>query len=64
MTPLYEIVLVAIMIVQNPLGGPLTLEYQPLDYYNSWNTCRQEQKRLSQTKDKRTGYMCVKVDRN
>jgi len=63
MTPLYEIVLVAIMIVQNPSGGPLTLEYQPLDYYNSWNTCRQEQKRLSQTKDKRTGYICVKVDR-
>jgi hypothetical protein len=64
MTPLYEIVLVAIMIVQNPSGGPLTLEYQPLDYYNSWKTCRQEQKRLSQTKDKRTGYICVKVDRN
>ena len=64
MTPLYEIVLVAVMIVQSPLGGPLTLEYQPLDYYNSLNTCRQEQKRLSQKQDKRTGYMCVKVDRN
>jgi len=64
MIPLYEIVLVAVMIVQSPLGGPLTLEYQPLDYYNSWNTCRQEQKRLSHKQDKRTGYICVKVDRN
>ena len=63
MIPLYEIVLVAVMVTQSPLGGPLTLEYQPLDYYNSWNTCRQEQKRLSQTKDKRTRYVCVKVDR-
>ena len=63
-TPLYEIVLVAVMIVQNPLGGPMSLEYQPLDYYNSWTQCRQEEKRLSKTKDKRTGYICVKVDRN
>jgi len=64
MTPLYEIVLVAVMVAQNPASGSLTLEYQPLDYFTSWNTCRQEQKRLSQTKDKRTGYICVKVDRN
>ena len=63
-TPLYEIVLVAVMIVQNPAGGPMTLEYQPLDYYNSWARCYQEEKRLSRNKDKRTGYMCVKVDRN
>ena len=66
MTPLYEIVLVAVMIVQSPLGGPLTLEYQPLDYYNSWNTCRREERRLqSQIKEREKirAYICLKVDR-
>ena len=62
--PMYEIVLVAVMIVQNSAGGPMTLEYQPLNYYNSWAPCYQEEKRLSRNKDKRTGYICVKVDRN
>jgi hypothetical protein len=62
--PMYEIVLVAVMIVQPPAGGPMVLEYQPLDYFNSWPKCYQEEKRLSQTKDKRTGYICVKVDRH
>ena len=62
--PLHEIVLVAVMIAQNPAGGPATLEYQSVDYYNSWARCYQEEKRLSRNKDKRTGYMCVKIDRN
>jgi len=63
MTPLYDIVLVAVMIVYSPFG-PAQLEYQSVDYYNSWARCYQEEKRLSRTKDKRTGYMCLRVDRN
>jgi len=67
MTPLYEIVLVAVMIVQSPLGGPLTLEYQPLDYYNSWNTCLREERRLQarlKERERIRAYICLKVDRN
>ena len=62
--PMYEIVLVAVMLVQNPAGSSMTLEYQPLDYFNSWSRCYQEEKRLSRTKDKRTGYICVKVSKD
>jgi hypothetical protein len=64
MTPMYDIVLVAVMIVQNSAGSSMTLEYQPLDYFNSWSRCYQEEKRLSRTKDKRTGYICVKVSKD
>jgi hypothetical protein len=61
--PLPEIVLVAVMVVHSPFG-PAQLEYQSVDYYNSWSKCRQEQKRLSQKQDKSTAYICLKVDRN
>jgi hypothetical protein len=61
--PLYDIVLVAVMVVQNPFGAS-QLEYQAIDYYTSWAKCYQEEKKWSRTKDQRTGYMCVKIDRN
>jgi len=61
MLPMYEIVLVAVMIVKVPYGES-RIEYQSVDYFNSWSRCYQEEKRLSRTKDKRTGYICVKVD--
>ena len=63
MTPLYDIVLVAVMVVQSPFG-PVQLEYQSVDYYNSWSRCNQEQRRLSQKQDRRTAYLCLKTDRN
>jgi len=66
MIPLYEIVLVAVMVIQGPAGRPLTLEYQPLDYYNSWNTCRKEQRRLQsriREREQIRAYVCLKVDR-
>jgi len=66
MTPLYEIVLVAVMVTQSPAGGPLSLEYQPLDYYNSWSTCLKEERRLqAQVKERERirAYICLKVDR-
>lgn len=61
--PLHEIVLVAVMVAHSPFG-PAQLEYQSVDYYNSWSKCRQEQKRLSKKQDKSTAYICLKVDRN
>jgi len=67
MIPLYEIVLVAVMVTQSPAGGPVTLEYQPLDYYTSWSTCRREERRLqAQIKERERirAYICLKVDRN
>ncbi len=62
-TPLHEIVLVAVMVVYSPFG-PAQLEYQSVEYYSSWDRCRQEQKRLSQKQNKQTAYICLKVDRN
>jgi hypothetical protein len=67
MTPLYEIVLVAVMVTQNYAGGSLALEYQPLDYYNSWSTCQKEERRLQsriREQQKIKAYICLKVDRN
>lgn len=61
--PLHEIVLVAVMVTHSPFG-PAQLEYQSVEYYNSWTRCRQEQRRLSQKQDKQTAYICLKVDRN
>ena len=67
MIPLYEIVLVAVMVTQSPAGGPLTLDYQPLDYYNSWNTCLREERRLQarlKERERIKAYICLKVDRD
>jgi len=66
MTPLYEIVLVAVMVTQSPAGGPITLDYQPLDYYTSWSTCQREQRRLQsriREREQVRAYICLKVDR-
>ena len=61
--PLHDIVLVAVMVMYTPTGQP-RVEYQPVEYYSSWSNCHQEEKRLSRTKDNRTGYICLKVDRD
>ena len=61
--PLYDIVLVTAMVVQNPFSTP-KLEYQSVDYYSSWAKCYQEEKRLSRDKDPRALYICVPIDRN
>jgi len=67
MIPLYEIVLVAVMVTQGPAGGPVTLEYQPLDYYTSWSTCLKEERKLQarlRERERIRAYICLKVDRN
>jgi len=66
MTSLYEIVLVAVMVTQGPAGGPMSLEYQPLDYYNSWSTCLKEERKLQariKDRERTRAYICLKVDR-
>ena len=66
MTPLYEIVLVAVMVTQGPAGGPMSLEYQPLDYYNSWSACLKEERKLQariKDRERTRAYICLKVDR-
>ena len=66
MIPLYEIVLVAVMVVQGSAGGPMSLEYQPLDYYNSWSTCLKEERKLQariKDRERTRAYICLKVDR-
>jgi len=66
MTPLYEIVLVAVMVTQSPAGGPLSIQYQPLDYYNAWSICQKEQRRLQsriREREQIRAYVCLKVDR-
>jgi hypothetical protein len=66
MTPLYEIVLVAVMITQSTASGQLSLEYQPIDYYTSWSTCQREQRRLQsriRERERIRAYICLKVDR-
>lgn len=62
MTPLYDIVLVAVMVVHSPFG-PVQLEYQSVDYFNSWARCRQEQQCMTQKQNKRTAYICLKTDK-
>ena len=62
MTPLYDIVLIAVMVVHSPFG-PSQVEYRSVDYYNSWARCNQDQKRMTQKQDKRTAYICLKADR-
>jgi hypothetical protein len=65
-TPLYEIVLVAVMVTQSPAGGSVTLDYQPLDYYTSWSTCLKEERRLQarvRERERIRAYICLKVDR-
>jgi len=67
MTPLYEIVLVAVMVTQNPASGQLSIHYQPLDYYTSWSTCQKEERRLQariQERERIKAYICLKVDRD
>lgn len=58
-----DIVLVAVIIVKTDFGN-YQLEYQPLDYYSSMNTCVAERNRLQKKPEKGLTYICLKVDRN
>jgi hypothetical protein len=67
MIPLYEIVLVAVTVIQNPASGQLSIQYQPLDYYTSWSTCQKGERRLQaqiRERERIKAYICLKVDRD
>ena len=57
----------AVIVTQAPAGALVTLEYQPLDYYNSWSTCLKEERRLQarvRERERIRAYICLKVDRD
>ena len=60
-----DIVLVAVMLVQDPTTQKFDLRYEPLKYYGNWSQCFREEKQLSKkNQDDRKSYICVVVDRN
>ena len=59
-----DIVLMAIMVIQNPTTQIYELQYRPLDYFKSMTTCNIEKIRLQNKPDKGISYVCLKVYRN
>ena len=62
MTPI-EFVLVAVMIVKNPINNALELDYAPLDHFRSMQACIVERNRLQKkVMNNVKTYICLKVD--
>ena len=61
MTPI-EFVLVAVMIVKNPINNALELDYAPLDHFRSMQACIVERNRLQNKMNSGKTYICFKVD--
>ena len=61
MTPI-EFVLVAVMIVKNPINNALELDYAPLDHFRSMQACIVERNRLQKKMNLGKTYICLKVD--
>ena len=61
MTPI-EFVLVAVMIVKNPINNSLELDYAPLDHFRSMQSCIVERNRLQKKMNSGKTYICLKVD--
>jgi hypothetical protein len=57
-----EFVLVAVMVVKNPINNSLELEYLPLDHYRSMQTCVVERNKLQKKPNTGKTYVCLKVD--
>ena len=62
MTPI-EFVLVAIMVIENPNTKALELNYVPMDYFKTMQSCNIEKNRI-QRKTSNKVYICLKVDRD
>ena len=61
MTPI-EFVLVAVMIVKNPINNALELDYTPLDHFRSMQSCIVERNRLQKKMNPgKTGEFDTKV---
>jgi hypothetical protein len=61
MTPI-EFVLVAVMIVKNPINNSLELDYASLDHFRSMQSCIVERNRLQKKNNPGKTYICLKVD--
>jgi len=62
-TPI-EFVLVAVMIVNNPINNALELDYAPVDHFRSMQSCIVERNRLQKKPNTGKTYICLKVDRD
>ena len=63
MTPL-EFVLVAIMVIENPNTKALELNYVPMDYFKTMQSCNIEKNRIQKKTSNNKIYICLKVDRD
>lgn len=59
-----DIVLIAVMAVQNPYSKQYEIYYEPLDYFKTIGECNKEQARLAAKKKPGVRYVCLTVDRN
>ncbi len=63
MTPI-EFVLVAIMVIENPNTKALELNYIPMDYFKTMQSCNIEKNRIQKKTSNSKVYICLKVDRD
>jgi len=59
-----DIVLVAVMAVQNPISKQYEIYYEPLDYFKSIGECNKEQTRLTKKNQLGVRYVCLPVDKD
>ena len=59
-----DIVLVAVMAVQNPISKQYEIYYEPLDYFKSIGECNKEQARLTKKNQLGVRYVCLPVDKD
>jgi hypothetical protein len=63
--PLTDVVLVAVMLIQDPVTQKFDLKYTALDYYRTFAECYIEEKRLTKKNiDTRRAYICVRIDKD
>jgi hypothetical protein len=63
--PISDVVLVAVMLIQDPLTQKFNLKYNALEYYQTFAECYAEEKKLTKKNiDIRTAYICVRVDKD
>jgi hypothetical protein len=63
--PLTDVVLVAVMLIQDPVTKKFDIKYDPLDYYGTFAECYREEKRLTKKNiDTRKAYICVRTDKD
>jgi len=61
--PLTDVVLVAVMLIQDPVTQKFDIKYAPLDYFSTFAECYREEKRLTKKNiDTRRAFICVRVD--